>query len=133
MKRIVSLIVAVLLMGQISIVAFAHGSEKGHGHNEATTVRGLCNLEGCSKSEVHRHGGKYYDGHSMGDGHDYHSFCNVEGCALTGVHQHDGAYYFGHALEDGHDYHAVCSVEGCTETHDACLHHNGGNGHLGHH
>ena len=119
MKRIISLIVVVLLMGQMSFVAFAHGGEKGHGHSGANAVQSLCNVAGCNNTEVHRHSGKYYYGHSMGDGHDYHTFCDVEGCTSTGVHRHNGAYYFEHTLEDGHDYHALCVVEDCelTDTH----------------
>ena len=116
MKRIVCLVVAVLLMGQISTVVLAHGSEKEHGHSGTAAVRSLCNVTGCNKAEVHRHGGKYYDGHYMGDGHDYHSFCNVDSCTSTGVHRHNSVYYFAHTLEDGHDYHVLCTVENCDLT-----------------
>lgn len=131
MKKIVSLIVVVLLIGQMSSIVFAHGER--HGQHGTDAVHGLCSVMECSKTEVHRHSGTYYYGHSMSDGHDYHSYCNVEDCTLAGVHQHDDTYYFEHTLEDGHDYHVACTVKGCTEltnhTHDAGLHHNNGNGH----
>ena len=131
MKRLVCLMVAVLLVGLMSSIAFAHGTEGRRGHHGTDTARSLCNVTGCNETQAHRHGITYYYGHSVEDGHVYHAFCSVEDCTLTGVHQHDGAYYFEHTLEDGHDYHKLCTVEGCTEvtehTHDACLHH--GNGH----
>lgn len=135
MKKFVSLLVVVLLMGQMSSMALAHEGEKGHDHLGTGTVYHICNVAGCNITEMHRHGRKCYYGHAMGDGHDYHALCSVKGCTLTGVHQHDGAYYFAHTSEDGHDYHVACSAKGCTEvtehTHDAGQHHSGGNGHHG--
>ena len=115
LKKSVLMLAVLLIVVQMPITAVAHGG--GHTHNRRTyeTAHGLCNTAGCDAEGTHRHGNRYYSGHSMGDGHDYHEVCGVEACTLSGVHQHDDEYYFEHSLEDGHDYHTVCNVEGCTE------------------
>ena len=100
MKRIISLIVAVLLTGQMSFVALAHESKKGHGHSGTNAVQSLCNVAGCNNTEVHRHSGKYYYGHSMGDGHDYHVACSVKGCTELEKHTHYAGLH--HSGENGH-------------------------------
>lgn len=101
-KSIAILAVAVYAVAVMPVTAFAHG------HGGGVAVRqgySLCNVDNCNTVGIHQHGGTYYCGHSIGDGHDYHRLCNVQGCTLTGVHEHDGVTCFAHYSNDGHIYH----------------------------
>lgn len=89
MKKIVLLFAVILAVGQIPVIALAHGADKGHRHGTNDTICGLCNVAGCNATEVHQHRGKNYYGHSMDDGHDYHTVCNIEGCTEITKHEHE--------------------------------------------
>jgi hypothetical protein len=99
MKKFTAILaVAFLTVAFGSATVFAHG----HSADTGAAAYAACNIENCSQTGPHKHGGTYYKAHSAGDGHEYHGYCDLPGCALTGYHEHDGAYSFGHAAGNGY-------------------------------
>lgn len=97
-KVLILLSVVTLVMATLPVFAFAHG------HNRGTSYA-LCSTQGCNTVGIHKHGGTYYSGHSIGDGHDYHQVCSVQGCTKTVNHMHDGVTCFPHNNVGGQSYH----------------------------
>jgi hypothetical protein len=103
MKRmtfaLIAAMVAIMLIASINVYA------GGHCHNNACTVNSLCNTKNCNNSATHKHNGKTYSGHYIGDGHKYHKLCSDKSCTKTENHKHNGKTCFPHSADDGHGYH----------------------------
>jgi hypothetical protein len=116
MKKLISILAAVVLFGAFATPALACGSHHGGGTAAKPASYPVCPTKGCTKANLHTHSNKTYAAHHYGDGHDYHDYCDIEGCAAAGYHRHNSTYCFGHAPDDGHDYHDYCGVAGCART-----------------
>ena len=78
MKKLVSaVLVFVLVLGVMSVTAFAHCGGRG-GHRGARYSRRAayptCTVENCDIFAVHDHDGVYYAKHWYGDGHHHHEY-----------------------------------------------------------
>lgn len=91
MKKAISILaVTMLVLGMVSVTAFAHG---GHGLGSGTGHRyEQCTVEGCEAVGPHRHGDTWYCSRTWEEGN--YELCPVEGCSQLGLHEHDGTYYY---------------------------------------
>lgn len=99
MKKRITVMLAVTMLMAIAFPVTASAAS-------GTTSYSVCTVENCNTTGVHKHGGAYYAGHYLNDGHEHHGVCPVQGCTRTVAHNHNGTTYFGHHNGDGHTYHS---------------------------
>ncbi|MEG1605931.1 MAG: hypothetical protein RR452_08005 [Clostridia bacterium] len=78
--------VCVLLVGTLTVPAFARGGHRGGQHGgRRNPAYATCSLANCHLTTKHVHDGISYCGRTP---------CPVDDCTETGVHTHDDVHYY---------------------------------------